>query len=208
MILGTMSEVIKNIWPMMVIFLVVLVAIRISYLKINSEKFIFYKEFGNLIFVIYVMLLFELLTSTEMNTNSGYNLVPFTEIFRYQMGTHLFMINVIGNICIFIPFGYFVSMYIKASKLSHILFISLITSLTVEMVQLQIGRSFDIDDVFLNVAGSIIGFILFISLSAIKRRLPKFLQSDNFYNLICLSLFIGAFIYFSKLIGLGWFNWI
>lgn len=205
MIVDTLKEAIVDVWPMLVIFLVVLVTIRISYIKINHERFVFYKEFMNLIFIVYVLLLFQLLTSTEMNTNSGFNLVPFTEIFRYKAGTERFLYNVIGNICIFIPFGYFISGYVKASKVSHILFISVITSLTVELVQLQIGRSFDIDDILLNVVGSMLGFFLFIGLSAIRKHLPRFFQSDVFYNILCLVLFAVVFVYFTRLIGLGWF---
>ena len=196
MIVDTLTSAIMDVWPMVVIFLVVLIAIRTTYIRINHERFVFYREFWNLVFVIYALLLFQLLTSTEMNTNSGLNIVPFTEIFRYKMGSKLFMINVVGNILIFVPFGYFVSGYVKASKVSHILFISLLTSLTVELVQLQIGRSFDIDDIMLNVAGSIIGFLLFIGLTAIKKHLPRIFQSDMFYNLICIIVFVLAFVYF------------
>ncbi len=205
MIVDTLSSAIRDIWPMLVIFLVVLIAIRLSYIKINHEKFIFYKEFLNLIFIVYVLLLFQLLTSTEMNTNSGLNIVPFTEIFRYEIGSKWFIFNVIGNIVIFIPFGYFVSGYVKANKVSHILLISLVTSLTVELVQLKIGRSFDIDDILLNVVGSILGFLLYIGLTAIKKHLPRFFQSDLFYNLFCVLLFIVAFLYFTRTIGLRWF---
>ena len=205
MIVDTLTSAIMDVWPMVVIFLVVLIAIRTTYIRINHERFVFYREFWNLVFVIYALLLFQLLTSTEMNTNSGLNIVPFTEIFRYKMGSKLFMINVVGNILIFVPFGYFVSGYVKASKVSHILFISLLTSLTVELVQLQIGRSFDIDDIMLKVEGSIIGFLLFIGLTAIKKHLPRIFQSDMFYNLICIIVFVLAFVYFTRMIGLGWF---
>lgn len=205
MILDTITDAIVDVWPMLVIFLIVLVTIRISYIKINHEKFVFYKEFLNLVFIIYILLLYQLLTSTELNTNGGLNIVPFTEIFRYKIGSTLFLYNVVGNILIFVPFGYFVSGYIKASRVSHILFISLITSLTVELVQLQIGRSFDIDDIILNVAGSILGFLLFIGLTAIRKHLPRFFQSDLLYNIICILLFLVVLVYFTKMIGLGWF---
>ncbi len=205
MIVDTLTSAIKVMWPMLVIFLVVMIAIRLTYIRINHEKFIFYKEFLNLIFIVYVLLLFQLLTSTEMNTNGGLNIVPFTEMFRYEIGSKLFIFNVIGNIVIFIPFGYFVSSYVKANKVSHILFISAITSLTVELVQLQIGRSFDIDDILLNVTGSIFGFLLFIGLSAIKKHLPRFFQSDIFYNLLCVVLSFLALFYFMKALELRWF---
>lgn len=205
MIVDTLTDAIVGIWPMLIIFLVVIVTIRISYIKINHEKFVFYREFLNLMFIIYILLLYQLLTSTELNTNGGLNIVPFTEIFRYKIGSTLFLYNVVGNILIFVPFGYFVSGYAKASRVSHILFISLITSLTVELVQLQIGRSFDIDDILLNVCGSIIGFLLYIGLTAIKKHLPRFFQSDLIYNIICILLFVIVAIYFARIIGFGWF---
>lgn len=204
MILNLLTNAIAKIWPMLTIFLVVIIAIRISYLRINHEKFTFYREFWNLIFVVYVLILFQLLTDSEINTTGGLNIVPFTEMFRYRIGSTLFYSNVVGNILIFLPFGYFVSGYIKATKISHILFISIVSSLTVELVQLQIGRSFDVDDILLNVAGAILGFLLYIALNAIKKHMPRFLQSDLFYNIICILLCIIFVIYFTRIIGLGW----
>lgn len=205
MVLNLLTNALAKIWPMITIFLVVVIAIRISYMRINRERFVFYKEFLNLIFVIYVLILFQLLTDSEINTTGGLNLVPFTEMFRYRFGSPLFYFNVVGNILIFLPFGYFVSGYIKASRVSHILFVSIVSSLTVELVQLQIGRSFDIDDIILNVMGAILGFFAYIALNAIKKHLPRFMQSDTFYNIICVVLCIICFVYFTKIMGLGWF---
>ena len=203
--LQTVQNAISSTWPMLVIFVVILSTIRLTYLSIHKEKFIFYKEFLNLIFIIYVLLLYQLLTNVETNTSGGYNIIPFTEITRYEVGSKLFMYNVIGNIVISIPFGYFVSGYIKASKVSHILAVSVISSLTVEVVQLQIGRSFDIDDIILNVCGAIIGFLLYIGLCAIKKHLPKFLQRDFVYNIVCIVLTILIVLYFLKIMGIWWF---
>ena len=205
MFLNTALKAMNDTWPMLVIFVVIISTIRITYLNIHREKFVFYKEFLNLLFIIYVLMLYELLTNVETNVNSGYNLVPFTEITRYKFGSNAFMYNVIGNILLFVPFGYFVSGYIKASKVSHILAVSIISSLTVEVVQLQIGRSFDIDDVLLNVTGAIVGFLLYIGLCAIKKHLPKFLQRDFVYNVVCILLAIVIVVYFLKFMGLWWF---
>ncbi len=192
----------NNVWPMLTIFLVVIISIRLTYIHVNHEKFVFYKEFMNLVFVVYALLLFKLLTNTELNTSSGLNLVPFKEILRYEVGTYGFYFNVIGNILLFVPFGYFVSSYVKASKVSHILFISVITSTTVELVQHYIGRSFDVDDILLNVVGAIIGFLLYIGFTAIKKHLPRFFRSDLFYNIICIVLFVLAFLYYLKVMGI------
>ena len=149
-------------------------------------------------------MLYQLLTNVETNVNSGYNLVPFTEIFRYKVGSEMFLYNVVGNIVMFVPFGYFVSSYMKASKVSHILVVSVISSLIVELVQYKIGRSFDVDDILLNVAGAIVGFLLYIALCAIKNHLPKFLQKDSVYNIICIILAIICGLYLMKLMGFWW----
>ena len=51
MILDTLTDAIIDVWPMLIIFLIVLVTIRISYIRINHEKFVFYREFLNLVFI-------------------------------------------------------------------------------------------------------------------------------------------------------------
>ncbi len=78
---------VNNMWPMLTIFLVVIACVRIAAIKSNNEKLVFYKEFSNLLFIIYILLLYELLTRSELNHNSGFNLAPFTEMFRYPIGS-------------------------------------------------------------------------------------------------------------------------
>lgn len=189
-IMEIISKSIDNIWPMLTIFLVIITAVRIAAIKSSNERFTFHKEFSNILFIIYVLLLYELLTMSEINHNSGYNLVPFTEIFRYPIGSTPFYINVIGNIILFIPFGYFISTYIKPKKILPILLVSIISSSTVEFVQLCIGRSFDIDDILLNAVGALIGFLLYVAFNAIKKYLPSIFDNDLFYNIISILIFI------------------
>ena len=203
MVIQLLTDAIKDIWPMLTIFLVVIISIRLMYIHNSSEKFVFYKEFFNMLFIIYALILFQLLTNTEMNVSSGINIVPFTEILRYEVGSTQFYLNVIGNILVFLPFGYFVSSYIKATRVSHILLVTLITSFTIEFVQHYIGRSFDIDDILLNVIGAILGFLLYIGFTAIKKHLPKFFRSDLFYNIICIILLVIAVIYYFQIMGIS-----
>ena len=127
MVKNLLTNAIIDIWPMLTIFLVVIISIRLMYIHNGNEKFVFYKEFLNLLFIVYALILFQLLTNAEMNSSSGVNIIPFTEIMRYEVGTNSFYLNVVGNIMLFVPFGYFVSSYVKASKVSHILLVSGIT---------------------------------------------------------------------------------
>lgn len=189
-IMEIVTESIDKMWPMLTIFLVIIATVRIAAIRSNNEKFIFYKEFTNLLFIVYVLLLYELLTRSELNRISGYNLAPFTEIFRYKIGSNAFYINVVGNIVLFIPFGYFISSYIKPKKILPILVVSAISSATVEFVQLCIGRSFDVDDIILNSLGAICGFLIYVALNAIKKYLPSIFGKDIVYNILCVIILI------------------
>ena len=197
----TFYNAIKNSWPMLTLFVIIIVSIRVSHIIINHEKIIFYKEFYALIAIVYFLLLYYLLLSTE-NASTGVNYIPFREITRYSIGSKLFVYNVIGNIVLFIPFGYSVSDYLKAKKTVHILFISILISLTAELIQYKIGRAFDVDDIILNVLGSVIGFMIYISIQAIKNHLPRVLQANWFYNVLSVIFFIALIILFGSIWGI------
>lgn len=194
MVLDIFTKTLNNVWPMIAIFLSVVIIVRVFYLISNSKKITLYKEIFGLLFIIYILLLFELLTATDTNYYHGINLTPFAEISRYQFASHQFNINVLGNIFIFIPFGVFISTYLKSKKAYPCFIIAALTSITVELVQLKIGRSFDIDDIILNVAGAIIGYLIYKLLKALKKKLPDFLKKDIIYNIISLIMF-GCIIY-------------
>ena len=100
----TLYNTLNNTWPMLTLFIAIMIILKLARVFINNDKFIFYKEFYNLLFIIYVLLLYYLLLSTE-NASSGMNFIPFKEITRYNIGSKSFFYNVIGNIVLFIPFG-------------------------------------------------------------------------------------------------------
>ena len=188
-------------WPMLTLFIVILAVMRISHIIINKEKITFYKEFYDLLMIIYILLLYQMLLSTE-NASSGINLIPFKEITRYSIGSTLFLYNVIGNIALFIPFGFFMSNKLKAKKTSHIIIVSALISLTAELIQYKIGRAFDIDDILLNVTGAIIGFMVYQSIQLIKRKLPNFLQNNIFYNILAILVILAIIIIFGSMWGI------
>ena len=77
---------------------------------------------------------------------------------------------------------------------------SLLASSVIETVQHFIGRTFDIDDIILNVVGGIVGFLLYTGLSAIKNHLPKFMQKDWIYNVISILIIALIVIYIIKVV--------
>ena len=68
--------------------------------------------------------------------------------------------------------------------------ISLIISTLIEGMLYYLGRGFNIDIVILNIIGGFIGYLIYIGLMAIKGRLPKFMKSDTFINIILILLII------------------
>ena len=203
MVKGALFELLSTSWPTLVIFMVIIILLRLFYYKNTSKKFILHEEIFLLVFVFYILLLFELVTSRDVSI-SGTNLVPFREILRYPIGSTNFYRQVIGNIVLFMPFGFFASYYTKIKKTGSITIITLLVSLTIELVQLKIGRSFDIDDIILNVLGGILGFFIYVGLDAIAKRLPSFFRSDKFLSFISIVILALAVLYLTGVISFGW----
>ena len=91
--------------------------------------------------------------------------------YREQLGMFAVFANLFGNILIFVPYGFFISMAAERRGFFKTLFCSFGLSLCVELVQLvtRVG-SFDVDDILLNTIGGILGYILFAICNGIRRR--------------------------------------
>lgn len=195
MLKDTLLEVFAEIWPMLLIFTVVLSSVRIAYLFGNKQKFVLHKELITLIFIVYILILFYVVTFQDASFGTS-NYIPFKEILRYDIGSRLFFKNIIGNVLLFAPFGLFVSYYINNRKLMPVIYLTIISSFAIEATQSKIGRVFDIDDIILNVIGGIIGYLLFLILRGLSNRLPKFLKKDWIKDIIIILIIIIIVLYF------------
>ena len=189
-IANAIQDVIDVTWPMVIISIVVAVSLRVAYLIKNRMHCTLYKELFSLIFIIYILCLFQIVSGQDVVSWSTNNFVPFREITRYQLGTSLFFNNVLGNLLLFMPFGFFVSYYLKPKKVYLVFFMTLLTSLAIELVQLYIGRVFDIDDIILNVIGGVFGYIIYYLLDKFASKLPSILKSEVFLDIISIILTI------------------
>lgn len=187
---------------MILIFTVILSSIRIVYLVKNREPFILYKELMTLGFVIYVMCLFHVVTFQDVSWSSS-NFIPFKEMFRYRMFSTMFFRNVAGNLFMFMPYGLFISYFLKLDKKRTILLLSLIVSCTIETTQLLIGRVFDVDDIMLNVLGGLLGYYLYHLVHLLKNHLPHFLKNQIFYNIITITIVLMILGYLYQLLKVG-----
>lgn len=128
---------------------------------------------GMLLFVLYLVLLCYLLFFSEtygrtMDSGYRYNLELFKEIKRFWsnrdiLGFRSVVINLAGNIVAFVPFGFFFTMLFRAGKnILGCVLASALFSLLVESIQLytKVG-AFDVDDIFLNAIGGMVGFLLY-----------------------------------------------
>ena len=195
MIKSTFFEVLDTTWPTLVIFLTIIILLRVFTILNTSKKFILHEELLLLLFITYILFLFELVTSRDVYMN-GTNLVPFREMFRYPVGSENFNRQVIGNILLFMPFGFFATYYTKIKKISSISFMSILVSLTIEVVQKYIGRSFDVDDIILNTMGATFGYLIY----KIINKMPIFKKKYINY-LICIGILVIILLYFLKVMG-------
>ena len=202
MVKGAVFELLETSWPTLVIFLVIIILFRIFYHKNSGKRIILHEEILQLVFVTYILLLFELVTDRDV-VMSGTNLIPFKEILRYKVGSANFYKQVIGNIVMFIPFGFFASYYTKSKKMSNLILMTFLASLTIEIVQKYIGRSFDIDDIILNVLGGMLGFFIYVGLDAISKKMPKFFRRDAFLSFLSILVLALVVLYLIGIINLG-----
>lgn len=118
----------------MFIFTVILLSFRIAQIVLHKEKFILYQELMKLGFIIYVMCLFYVVTFQDVSWSTS-NFIPFKEMFRYRIFSTMFFRNVIGNMIMFMPYGFFLSYFLKLDKKSVIFFLCILVSSTIETTQ-------------------------------------------------------------------------
>ncbi len=190
MLPGKTFNIILEIIPMVILFSLVAILLRIVISLYNHEKINIFNDFKMLIYIIYLFVLFQLVTTIDFRSYSN-NFIPFKEILRYDITSKLFIRNVIGNIVIFIPFGYLISdtiyMNTKHKNIFIVLLFVLLTSLGIETTQMYIGRSFDVDDIILNFAGGLIGYFSFLIIK-------KIFKEDSIISKIIKILIMLAFI--------------
>ncbi len=140
------------------------------------------KKWVIVLFILYLVVLFYLLFFAEQMGRSGganyrYNMVPFKEINRFfnnaqVLGIKAVVLNLIGNIVVFIPLGYFIPRVLKSNPgLIVSVLLCMEFSMSVEIIQLITKKGCcDVDDVILNTFGGLIGYIVYYFLRGRKKE--------------------------------------
>jgi glycopeptide antibiotics resistance protein len=119
--------------------------------------------------LVYFLFFSESLGRDPSQREYAYNLELFKEIrrfyiYREQLGMKAFIINDIGNVVAFLPFGFFlpVVLYHCERYWWMTILLSFLFTLGIELTQLvlRVG-SFDVDDIFLNTVGGILGYLAY-----------------------------------------------
>ncbi|QDQ08449.1 VanZ family protein [Bacillus sp. BD59S] len=114
------------------------------------------------------------------------NLVPFKSTIRYltefdSYNLDIVLMNTLGNVIIFIPFGFLLPLLFKQInnvKIASKIFIKFI--LLIESLQLLTFTGvFDIDDIILNVLGALIGYGSFVGMNYIWERVKSVDKVDT-----------------------------
>ena len=124
--------------------------------------------------IAYIVMLYYLLFAAESlgrgsASDASINLLPFHEIRRYlhnvnTLGVVAVAANLLGNVILFVPLGYFLPSFFAKERLRPHFTIPLCMciSIAVEISQFMTHTgSLDVDDVFLNTVGGIIGYLIY-----------------------------------------------
>jgi len=135
-----------------------------------------------MVFFIYLFLLTyflffaDLMGRTHVQENYAYNLELFKEIRRFiryykVLGWRSTILNLGGNVIGFMPMGFMLPMLIRRAKHWYLTVLMCFTfSLLVETVQLiwRVGI-FDVDDMFLNTLGGLLGYLVYRILAGMRK---------------------------------------
>ncbi|NLA33579.1 MAG: hypothetical protein GX861_01780 [Tenericutes bacterium] len=196
---NTIINIIDLTWPIVFISVSVAISLRITYLFKNKKDLSIYKELLMLSFLIYILCLFQIVTFQDVSW-SGSNFIPLKEILRYKIGSNLFIKNVLGNMIMFIPYGFFVTYFFKYKKIWIPLILVFIASFSIEVTQLLIGRVFDIDDLILNILGGITGYYIYYLIIKFKKKFLRNINFDMLLNLLSIVIIMIILFYLSVLI--------
>lgn len=155
---------------------------RFLKLKKNNSDINYKREILYLIFICYIVGLFNLVLVPInfwdiiwYNIFYNFNENPFAGIFdfSYNFIPTIYKIiigeytldswakaMIVGNFLMFIPMGILLSLCFENVNKKNIFKYAVLIPLAIEVLQLVVGRSFDIDDLLMNFLGIVIGYFI------------------------------------------------
>ena len=135
-----------------------------NYVEKLEEKKKVLKLSHIIVFIYYVILLFNMVVFARYNSIDSYNLIPFKSIVDiFKNGTtYEVIINIFGNLLVFMPLEYFLIELFKVKRLPINFILSFGIILLIEIFQyvFKVGV-LDIDDLILCTFGMMIFYIIY-----------------------------------------------
>jgi len=165
-----------------VVFLCVFIC-RLIYLK-KSKKPHNTAKIREAAFLLFMAYMSAVAAATVVSTNfvqgltgsfgflENLNLVPFKQFYEVysssgEFGISFFVANILGNIGLFVPIGFFIPLLWNVKARKAVLY-GCFVSCCIEVLQLPLVRVTDIDDVILNTAGAALGCFMYFVLRKFK----------------------------------------
>lgn len=184
-----MFKMLQHMYNLSIVILIgipILIILRLIILKIfrNKNYYInWFHEVGVIFFISYCIALIIQMFFTnfqEKINEISINLIPFNklkeflEIVIYESRVEYLLIEILGNIIVFIIIGFMLPLlWRKFENIKLVLIMCLICSVTIETIQLMLPRCSDVDDIIMNIIGGIIGYGLYI---IVKKGLTKYIN--------------------------------
>ena len=188
----------------------------------NSKKYM--KISIWVMFILYLLLLinfivlgnnfgrnFEFIFTASKNTiksyfDNNFNIIPFNTIKNYLDNSGIYFdiklvcINLLGNLLCFMPFAFFLKyLFKRENKFINFLLTIILIVISFELIQLlTLSGSFDIDDIILNVGGTVLFYIIIYKskLKSIINKIFLTYKSDKkvFKYLYYLSMIFSVIV--------------
>lgn len=131
-----------------------------------SDKINIYREY--IMFCLFIFIVHLFVQTFVVNSGiKDINITPFNiiikEIIEFNKDItsfKTFILNIIGNVVIFVPVGIFAA-YLWNFSLKRTAVFGFLISLTIESTQLLLPRTSDVDDLMLNTFGTVIGYFIY-----------------------------------------------
>lgn len=156
----------------------------------------------SIVFVLAITILTDLnideFRISNLYDKNQLNIIPFKTIKEYYimvMGGNInAIVNLIGNIVVFIPIGFFISGKIRNKARTKTVIICFLISFFIEILQALFSRYGDIDDIIINTVGGYLGCLLFNYLNVIFSISDKLYKTKHKRSqLLLIVIFLNVF---------------
>lgn len=190
-------EILVALLPCLAVFLI--------FRKKQMQKGVIYARYHVLaviIFAVYVVGVYHFTGAGTIYDGFRYQLELRKEQLNFvPFANEIDIVAYFLNVLLFIPLGLLApAVWQKMNKLIHVIGIGFVFTLLIEVSQLLNNRRTDVDDVLMNVFGTVVGFVLFWTWDKFTKSKYQINSPIVVELVICiLVVFVGRFLLFNEM---------